>query len=44
MSRDAQLGMAAASLACQDAAIVPGKVDSQRFGVVLGAAVIRRRK
>ena len=41
MARDAQLGMAAASLACQDAAIVPGKVDPQRFGVVLGADPIQ---
>jgi 3-oxoacyl-[acyl-carrier-protein] synthase II len=37
MSRDAQLGVAAAALACTDAGIAPGKIDSNRFGVVLGA-------
>jgi 3-oxoacyl-[acyl-carrier-protein] synthase II len=37
MSRDAQLGMAAALLACRDAGIEPGKVDPERLGVVLGA-------
>lgn len=37
MSRDAQLGMAAAALACTDAGIGPGTIDPDRFGVVLGA-------
>ena len=37
MSRDAQLGVAAAALACRDAGIVTGKVDPERFGVVFGA-------
>jgi len=37
MSRDAQLGVAAAKLACEDAGIEPGKIDSERLGVVLGA-------
>jgi len=37
MLRDAQLGVAASSLACQDAGIAAGKVDPERFGVVLGA-------
>jgi 3-oxoacyl-[acyl-carrier-protein] synthase II len=37
MSRDAQLGMAASALACRDAGIAPGKVDPERFGIVLGA-------
>jgi 3-oxoacyl-[acyl-carrier-protein] synthase II len=40
MSRDAQLGMAAAALACRDAGLAPGAVDPDRFGVVLGAARI----
>jgi 3-oxoacyl-[acyl-carrier-protein] synthase II len=40
MSRDAQLGMAAADLACRDAGIAPGAVDPDRFGIVLGAARI----
>ena len=37
MSRDAQLGIAASTLACRDAGIVTGKIDPERFGVVLGA-------
>ena len=37
MSRDAQLGVAASTLACHDAGIVTGKIDPERFGVVLGA-------
>jgi 3-oxoacyl-[acyl-carrier-protein] synthase II len=37
MSRDAQLGVAASTLACRDAGIGPGKIDPERFGVVLGA-------
>jgi 3-oxoacyl-[acyl-carrier-protein] synthase II len=37
MSRDAQLGIAASLLACQDAGISAGGVDPERFGIVLGA-------
>ena len=37
MSRDAQLGIAASTLACRDAGIIAGKIDPERFGVVLGA-------
>lgn len=37
MARDAQLGIAASVLACQDAAVSSGAVDPERFGVVLGA-------
>ena len=37
MSRDSQLGVAAAVLACRDAGIEDGAVDPDRFGVVLGA-------
>lgn len=37
MARDAQLGIAASVLACQDAGVVAGAVDPERFGVVLGA-------
>jgi 3-oxoacyl-[acyl-carrier-protein] synthase II len=37
MCRDAQLGVAAAELACRDAGIGPGTIDPERFGVVLGA-------
>jgi 3-oxoacyl-[acyl-carrier-protein] synthase II len=37
MSRDAQLGIVASVLACRDAGIAAGKVDPERFGVVLGA-------
>jgi 3-oxoacyl-[acyl-carrier-protein] synthase II len=37
MCRDAQLGVAAAGLACRDAGITTGTIDPERFGVVLGA-------
>jgi 3-oxoacyl-[acyl-carrier-protein] synthase II len=37
MARDAQIGVAASVLAGQDAGIVTGRVDPERFGVVLGA-------
>ncbi|MGA2254827.1 MAG: beta-ketoacyl synthase N-terminal-like domain-containing protein [Thermoguttaceae bacterium] len=37
MSRDAQLGVAASTLACRDAGIRAGMIDPERFGVVLGA-------
>jgi 3-oxoacyl-[acyl-carrier-protein] synthase II len=37
MCRDAQLGVAAAGLACRDARIETGQIDPERFGVVLGA-------
>ncbi len=37
MARDAQLGIAASVLACQEAGIVPGSIDPERFGIVLGA-------
>jgi 3-oxoacyl-[acyl-carrier-protein] synthase II len=37
MSRDAQLGVAACSLACREAGIAPGAVDPERVGIVLGA-------
>jgi len=37
MSRDAQLGIAASTLACRDAGIGAGRIDPERFGVVLGA-------
>lgn len=37
MSRDAQLGVAASTLACHDAQLVRGTVDPERLGVVLGA-------
>jgi len=37
MARDAQLGVAASTLACQDAGVAEGVVDPERFGVVLGA-------
>ena len=40
MSRDAQLGVAAAALAGREAGIVPGTVDPERFGIVLGADAI----
>ena len=43
MCRDAQLGVAAATLACRDARISPGHVDPDRFGVVLGADRICNR-
>ena len=37
MVRDAQFGVAASVLACQDANLANGTVDPERFGVVLGA-------
>ncbi|MFH1921614.1 MAG: beta-ketoacyl-[acyl-carrier-protein] synthase family protein [Planctomycetota bacterium] len=37
MARDAQLGVTAASLACQDAELTSGAVDPERLGVVFGA-------
>lgn len=37
MARDTHLGVAAAMLACQDANVVPGAVEPERFGVILGA-------
>jgi 3-oxoacyl-[acyl-carrier-protein] synthase II len=37
MSRDAQLGVAASTLACHDAGLVRGGVDPERLGVVMGA-------
>jgi 3-oxoacyl-[acyl-carrier-protein] synthase II len=37
MCRDAQFGVAAARLACRDAGLGPGRIDPERFGVVLGA-------
>ena len=37
MCRDAQLGAAASSLACQEAGISAGSVDPRRFGVIFGA-------
>ena len=37
MCRDAQFGVAAAALACRDADIRTGRIDPERFGVVLGA-------
>ena len=40
MSRDAQFGVAASRLACRDAGISVGKIDPERFGVVLGADAI----
>ena len=40
MSRDAQLGVAAAVLACRDAQVAIGGVDPFRFGVVMGADMI----
>ena len=36
MSRDAQLGVVAAGLACREAGVEIGKVDPERFGVVWG--------
>jgi 3-oxoacyl-[acyl-carrier-protein] synthase II len=41
MARDSQLALAAAELARNDAGLAPGVVDPERFGVVLGAEVIR---
>jgi 3-oxoacyl-[acyl-carrier-protein] synthase II len=40
MSRDAQLGVAAAALARRDAGLAPGGVDPGRFGIVFGADTI----
>ena len=37
MARDSQIGVAASTLACQDAGIAQGKVNPDRFGVLLGA-------
>jgi 3-oxoacyl-[acyl-carrier-protein] synthase II len=37
MARDTHLGVAASILACRDANIVPGGVEPERFGVILGA-------
>jgi len=37
MCRDAQLGVAAATLACRDAGVQVGQIDPDRLGVVLGA-------
>ncbi len=37
MARDSQLGVAASTLACQDAGIAEGAVGPERFGVVLAA-------
>lgn len=41
MARDSQIALAAAELARHDAGLPPGGVDPERFGVVLGAEVIR---
>ena len=40
MSREIQLGFAAANLACEDAALSPGSVDPDRLGVIFGADMI----
>ena len=40
MSRDIQLGVAAASLAMQDSGLEPGFVDPERLGVVFGSGRI----
>ena len=40
MSRDIQLGFAAADMAYQEAALSPGAVAPERFGVVFGADMI----
>ncbi|MBN2475813.1 MAG: beta-ketoacyl-[acyl-carrier-protein] synthase family protein [Pirellulales bacterium] len=37
MCRDSQMGVAASTLACQDAGIAAGTVDPERLGVVMGA-------
>lgn len=37
MCRDAQLGVAACTLAAEDAGLAAGTVDADRFGIVLGA-------
>ncbi len=36
MSRDIQLAVVAAELACRQARVGPGKVDPERFGIVFG--------
>ncbi len=41
MERDAQLSVAAARMACNDAQLEPGAGDPDRFGVVFGADRIR---
>jgi len=40
MSRDIQLGVSAADMACADAGIEPGAVDPDRFGVIFAADMI----
>ncbi len=40
MSRDIQLGFAAAELACRQAGVQPGTVDPERLGVIYGADMI----
>jgi 3-oxoacyl-[acyl-carrier-protein] synthase II len=40
MSRDMQLGFAAADLALADAGLEPGGVDPERFGMIFGADMI----
>lgn len=40
MSREIQLGFAAADLAMADAGLIPGSVDPERFGVVYGSDMI----
>ncbi len=40
MSRDIQLAFVAAELACQQAAVGPGKLDPERFGIVFGTDMI----
>lgn len=40
MSRDIQLGFAAAELACRQAGVKPGVVDPERLGVIYGADMI----
>ncbi|MFM8414489.1 MAG: beta-ketoacyl-[acyl-carrier-protein] synthase family protein, partial [Planctomycetota bacterium] len=40
MSRDMQFGFAAADIGLADAGLVPGAVDPERFGVVLGGDMI----
>jgi 3-oxoacyl-[acyl-carrier-protein] synthase II len=40
MSRDIQLGVSAADMACAEAGIAPGAVDPDRFGVIFAADMI----
>ena len=40
MSRDAQLGVAAANMSMSDAGLLPGQVDPDRLGVVFGSGHI----